>query len=38
MDQRTLWVFLLIVLVLRGSGPLAVDGVLRRLGRRAPGN
>jgi putative oxidoreductase len=34
MDQRMLWVFVLLVLVLRGSGPLAVDGAIRFLWRR----
>jgi putative oxidoreductase len=29
LDERTMWVFLLLVLVLRGAGPLSVDRVLR---------
>lgn len=29
LDERTMWVFLLVVLVLRGAGPLSVDRVLR---------
>jgi putative oxidoreductase len=34
MDQRALWVFLLLVLVVRGAGPLSLDHMLTR--RRAP--
>lgn len=34
-DQRALWIFLLVVLVLKGPGPLSLDGFLGRLGRRA---
>lgn len=34
LDQRAFWVFLLIVLVLRGGGPLSVDRLV--LGRTAP--
>lgn len=30
MDQRALWVFLLLVLVVRGAGPLSLDHVLTR--------
>lgn len=30
MDQRTLWVFLLIVLVMKGAGPLSLDRILTR--------
>ena len=30
MDQRTLWVFVLIVLVVKGAGPLSLDRVLNR--------
>jgi putative oxidoreductase len=30
MDQRAFWVFLLIVLVMRGAGPLSVDRILSR--------
>jgi len=30
-DQRSLWVFLLIVLALKGPGPLSVDAVLGRI-------
>ena len=30
MDQRALWVFLLLVLVFKGAGPLAVDRILVR--------
>ncbi|MDU8943413.1 DoxX family protein [Ovoidimarina sediminis] len=30
LDQRAFWVFLLIVLVLRGAGPLSIDRVLSR--------
>ncbi|MEI4260229.1 DoxX family protein [Roseovarius sp. D0-M9] len=30
MDQRALWVFLLLVLVLKGAGPLSVDRLLTR--------
>ncbi len=30
LDQRALWVFLLLVLVLRGAGPVSLDAVLRR--------
>lgn len=30
-DQRALWLFLLLVLVLRGGGALSLDGLLRRL-------
>ena len=29
LDERTMWVFLLLVLVLRGAGPLSVDRVLK---------
>lgn len=29
-DQRTLWVFLLLVLVLRGAGPISVDAAAHR--------
>lgn len=29
-DQRAYWIFLLLVLVVRGAGPLSLDGVLRR--------
>ncbi|MEO1102312.1 MAG: DoxX family protein [Pseudomonadota bacterium] len=31
-DQRSLWVFLLLVLVLKGPGPLSVDKLLGRMG------
>ncbi|MGJ8585016.1 MAG: DoxX family protein [Marinosulfonomonas sp.] len=30
MDQRTLWLFVLITLIVRGAGPLSVDWVLNR--------
>ena len=30
LDQRALWLFLLLVLVLRGAGPVSVDAVLRK--------
>lgn len=30
-DQRLLWLFPLLYLVIKGAGPLSVDGVLRRL-------
>ncbi|MDW4499651.1 DoxX family protein [Sulfitobacter sp. D35] len=30
MDQRTFWVFVLLVLVLKGAGPLSADRALRR--------
>ena len=30
LDQRAFWVFLLLVLVFRGAGPLSVDAMLRR--------
>ncbi len=30
LDQRAFWVFLLLVLVLRGAGPLSLDALLRR--------
>jgi len=30
MDQRTLWVFLFVVLVVRGAGPFSVDRILSR--------
>ncbi len=30
MDQRTLWVFLLLVLVIRGAGPLSLDRLIQR--------
>jgi putative oxidoreductase len=30
-DQRTLWIFLLLTLVLKGSGALSLDGLLSRL-------
>ena len=30
LDQRSLWVFLLLVLVLKGGGPLSLDNVLTR--------
>lgn len=33
LDQRAFWLFLLIVLVLRGGGPLSLDAVLSRRGR-----
>jgi putative oxidoreductase len=41
LDQRAFWIFLLIVLVLRGAGPLSLDALLgrtekRRLHRRVP--
>lgn len=29
-DSRTFWVFLLLVLVVRGAGPLSLDGLLRQ--------
>lgn len=29
-DQRTMWVFLLLVLVIRGAGPISVDALVRR--------
>jgi putative oxidoreductase len=29
-DQRAFWVFLLVVLVLRGAGPLSLDALLAR--------
>lgn len=29
-DQRAFWVFLLLVLVMRGAGPLSIDALLRR--------
>jgi len=34
LDQRTLWIFVLLTLVLKGAGPLSVDRVLtnRRAG------
>lgn len=35
MDQRGLWMFLLIVLVVRGGGPLSADALLRRQSRAA---
>lgn len=37
-DQRTLWVFLLLVLVLKGAGPLSVDQLARTVlgGREQP--
>ena len=34
LDQRTLWVFLLLVLVVRGAGPLSLDAALTWLRRR----
>jgi len=34
MDQRTLWVFLLIVIIVRGAGPISVDALLK-MARRA---
>lgn len=37
MDQRTLWVFLLVVLVLRGAGPVSVDRLLGGARRRLTG-
>ena len=36
MDQRAFWIFLLIVLVLRGAGPLSLDRLLGLDARRAP--
>ena len=36
MDQRAFWIFLLIVLVLRGGGPLSFDRLLGLEARRAP--
>jgi putative oxidoreductase len=41
LDQRAFWIFLLIVLVLRGAGPVSLDALLaryrkRRLHRRVP--
>jgi len=30
MDQRALWVFVLVVLVIRGAGPLSVDRIVQR--------
>lgn len=33
-DQRSLWFFVLIVLVVKGPGPFSLDGLLGRLGRR----
>lgn len=30
-DQRTLWVFLLIILIVRGAGPISVDAAIRWL-------
>lgn len=33
-DQRTMWIFLFVVLVFKGAGPLSIDGILRKpLGR-----
>jgi len=34
LDQRALWVFLLLVIVIKGAGPLSLDALLRR--RAAP--
>ncbi|MBF9051298.1 DoxX family membrane protein [Roseobacter sp. HKCCD9010] len=36
MDQRAFWVFLLIVIVLRGAGPLSLDAILRGRSKGAP--
>lgn len=33
LDQRTLWVFLLLLLVVRGAGPVSADAVLGRMFR-----
>ncbi|WP_127115261.1 DoxX family protein [Shimia sediminis] len=30
MDQRALWIFVLLVIVIKGAGPLSVDRILRR--------
>ena len=30
-DQRLLWVFLLLIIVLRGAGALSIDGIIRKL-------
>ena len=36
LDQRALWVFLFVVLMVKGGGPLSVDWVLRRTFSRVP--
>ena len=35
MDQRTLWMFLFLVMVIKGAGALSLDALLRR--RMTPG-
>ena len=30
MDDRTFWIFLLLVVLVRGAGPISLDAVLRR--------
>lgn len=35
LDQRTLWIFLLALLVLKGAGPISLDARLARVGARA---
>ena len=30
LDQRAFWIFLLLVLFIKGAGPLSIDGMLRR--------
>ncbi len=34
MDQRTFWVFVLIVLIIKGAGPLSLDVAVKRAFRR----
>jgi putative oxidoreductase len=35
MDQRALWIFVLVILVLRGAGPFSLDRLLG-IGRKRP--
>ncbi len=37
MDQRAFWIFLLLVLVIKGAGPLSLDRVLSQRGQSASG-
>lgn len=33
LDQRAMWMLLLVVLVIKGAGPLSLDHLLARVGR-----
>lgn len=36
LDQRSMWIFMLLVLVIRGAGPISVDQLLKRSGEVKP--